>query len=111
MGHPVARVYTASFAIAGIGPALYMIADGVGARPDAFITTLLVTGTLGTAFFTVAILTSLRWMLAPALCWLAIHMFYLNQTVVVPADLLFLSIAFALFLALPGVVLIAKAPK
>lgn len=111
LGHPVSRAYTASFGLAGIALLVLMLAAGAGARPDAFTTTLLVTGILGSAFLMLGFLTPLRSMLLPASGWLGLLAFYLHQQAVVLADLLCLSLAFTLLLALPGGMIIAKEPK
>jgi hypothetical protein len=111
LGHPVARAYTFAFASAGAALAAFMIVAGAGALPDGHITILLVTAVLGGAFVATACVTPLRWMAVPGLGWLAMSAFYAGQQAVVPADWLRLSLAFALLLALPGAVLIKRAPR
>jgi hypothetical protein len=111
LGHPVARAYTIAFASAGAAAAAFMVVAGAGARPDALVTMLLVNGILGAAFVAIACATPLRWMAMPGLGWLALMAFYAGQQAVVPVDWLRLSLAFALLLALPGAVLIKRAPR
>jgi hypothetical protein len=111
LGHPVARTYAVAFASAGIALAGSMLAAGADARPDGFVTTVLVTATLGAAFLALSLASPLRWMMLPGVGWFGLTAFYLAQQAVVPVDWLRLSLAFALLLALPGGVLIAKEPK
>lgn len=111
LGHPVARAYAAAFALAGLVLLAFMIVSGAGARPAGFLSTVLVTATIGSAFLAIALSTPLRWMALPGLGWLALTGFYLAQQAVVPADWLRLSFAFALLLALPGAILVAKEPR
>lgn len=111
LGHPVARAYAAAFAFTGAVLLAFMIVSGAGAQPDGFVTMLLLTATLGLAFLAVALATPLRWMALPGLGWLGLAAFFLAQQAVVPIDWLRLSLAFALFAALPGAVLIARAPR
>jgi ABC-type uncharacterized transport system permease subunit len=50
-------------------------------------------------------------MAVPGLGWLALTAFYLAQKAVIPADWLRLSFAFAILLALPGAILVAREPR
>lgn len=86
LGHPVARTYAAAFAFAGAVLLAFMIVGGAGAQPDGFVTMLLLTATLGTAFLAVALATPLRWMALPGLGWLGLAAFVLVQEAVVPID-------------------------
>jgi len=111
LGHPVARAYATRFALAGLLVAGFMVAAGSGARPDGLATAVLVTGALGCAFLSVALATPLRWMALPGLGWFLLAAFYIARQEVVPADWLRLALAFAIVLALPGAVLIAREPR
>jgi len=111
LGHPVARAYALAFALAGIGLTAFMLAAGAGARPDGFATTVLLTATLGGAFLALGLASPLRWMALPGLGWLALTAHYLVRQAVVPVDWLHLSLAFALLVALPGAVLVARTPR
>jgi hypothetical protein len=111
LGHPVARTYAAAFALAGVTLLVFMIVTGAGARPAGLLSTMIVTATLGSAFLAMGLLTPLRWMAVPGLGWLALTAFYLAQKAVIPADWLRLSFAFAILLALPGAILVAREPR
>jgi hypothetical protein len=111
LGNPVARAYAVAFTFAGVGLAGFMVTAGAGAPPDGLTTIQVVTGILGVAFSAIALATPLRWLAMPGLGWLALAGFYAAQQDVVPIDWLRLSLSFALLLALPGALLIAKAPR
>ena len=111
LGHPVARVYTLVFAFAGVALAGFLVTADAGSRPDGLVTILLVTGTLGAAFIAVGLATPLRWMLLPGVGWLSLTVYYATEQVVIPIDWLRLALAFAVLLALPGAVLIARVDR
>lgn len=106
LGHPVARTYVISFALAATTIALFMLAQGLGERPDGYWTAVLVSCALGIAYLYIGAVTPLRWMVLPGFGWLVMFFFYLARQVVVPADWLRLSMAFLLLMALPGAVLV-----
>ena len=108
-GHPVARVYTLAFAMAGLALTGFLLKDGLNTRPDGLATILGVTSVLGAAFIAVSLATPLRWMVLPGVGWLALTTFYAAQQTVVPIDWLRLALGFAVLLALPGAVMIARA--
>ena len=111
LGHPVARAYALAFAGAGAALLLYLLIGSTGGQPGGWLTMLLVTLAFGAAFLATGLATPLRWMVLPGLAWLALAGFYAMQGAVVPVDWLRLALAFALLLALPGAVLIARAPR
>lgn len=108
LGHPVARAYTLAFGIAGVALASLLVTADAGSRPDGLITILLVTGILGLAFIALGLVTPLRWMVLPGVGWLSLAVYYATEQVVIPIDWLRLALAFAVLLALPGAVLIAR---
>lgn len=110
-GHPVARAYTLAFALVGVALAGFLLTAGAGARPDGLVTILLVTGLLAAAFLALGLATPLRWMVLPGAGWLALAAFYAGEQAVIPIDWLRLALAFAVLLALPGAVLIARGPR
>lgn len=111
LGHPVARVYTLAFAIAGVALVSFFLFGAAGSRPDGLTTVLLVTGLLGSAFIALGLATPMRWMVLPGVGWLALTTFYAAQQTVIPIDWLRLALAFALLLALPGAIMIAGADR
>lgn len=108
LGHPVARAYTLAFAVVGVALIGFLLAADAGSRPDGLVTILLVTGMLGAAFIALGLATPLRWMALPGVGWLSLAAFYATEQVVIPIDWLRLALAFAVLLALPGAVLIAR---
>ncbi len=111
LGHPVARAYTLAFGIAGVALAGFLVAAGAGSRPEGLVAILVVTGVLGTAFIAIGLATRLRWMMLPGVGWLSLAAFYAIEQAVIPIDWLRLALAFAVLLALPGAVLIARADR
>lgn len=111
LGHPVARVYTLAFAFAGVALAGFLLTADAGSRPDGLITILLVTGILGSAFIALGLVTPLRWMALPGVGWLSLATYYATEQVVIPIDWLRLAAAFAVLLAFPGAILIARASR
>ena len=111
LGHPVARAYTFAFGIAGVALAGFLVAAGVGSRPDGLVAILVVTGMFGAAFIALGLATPLRWMVLPGVGWLSLAAFYATEQAVIPIDWLRLALAFAMLLALPGIVLMARADR
>jgi hypothetical protein len=105
LGNPVSRAYTAAFGAAGAGLLVFMLASSAAGLPDGRAAALLLAGAMGSAFFVLALTARLGWMVWPALGWWGVLGFYVAQAAIVPLDWLRLAAACALFLALPGAIL------
>lgn len=111
LGHPVSRGYALTFLAAGVGLLVYLLVAGGSAVPPGLTTALILCAGLGTAFLVLALATPLRWMLLPSAGWWWLLTAFHSAGAVVPLDWLRLAVACLALIALPGAVLIWKAPR
>ncbi|MGB3472923.1 MAG: hypothetical protein WBA51_19060 [Erythrobacter sp.] len=109
LGNPVSRAYATAFCAAGAGLGVFMLASTGAGLPDGRAAAMLLGAAMGSAFFVLTLIARLSWMVWPALGWWGVLGFYSAQGAIIPLDWLRLAVACAIFLALPGAVLMREA--
>lgn len=99
------RTYVTAFAGAGFTLGLYLIASGLGGRPDQFTLVLLSSGLLGFSFLVTGFAIKMPRLQFATIGWWITFAFFCFRGKLVLTDFFILSAAFALFMIGPGLYL------
>ena len=107
---PIIKTYMAAFGIAGAGLLCFVVCSLYRGRPDPFIFTLLLSASLGTAFFIFGVATGLKKLCLAALGWWSGFCYFILKGHLTPIDFITIAILMFFFVCLPGAYLRFKQP-
>ena len=108
---PIIKTYMAAFGITGAGLLFFVICSLFRGRPDPFIFALLLSASLGTAFFIFGVVTDLRKLCLAALGWWSGFCYFSIKGHLTPIDFITLAFLMFFFVCLPGVYLRFRHPQ
>lgn len=106
--HEASRIYVTAFAGAGFTLGLYVIASGLGGRPDQFMLVLLATGLLGLSFLVTAVAIRIPQLHFATIGWWLTFALFCFRGKLVLSDFFIVMAAFTLFMIGPGLFLILR---